>query len=303
MSIFPSDKRDALLSSLPVLNELGLSDEEIAVKVFSTYGVGPFRTFIKSVKIDELAGIDVPWDIPIGSSRTSMISFIVSTGAYTTDELLAKYKPGLLKKAVRTILNNTGRFGGRVSTAWPLGKKLGVDLTRYYGRKFIDELAAGTRSAAGRGVALADMLFDIYTAIGGPTAVSICSMINPDEAMRMVDHHHVALPMTDGARDDNPINYKSSTALWLTERCGTPYFSHGLKIWYNANGDRAGFSLVPLEISNLEAYRRWGRMCIETYGVSVVYSYYVDTAEHVKSIESDVMEYFYGANDIKEDTI
>lgn len=37
MSIFPSDKRDALLSSLPVLNELGLSDEEIAVKVFDIY--------------------------------------------------------------------------------------------------------------------------------------------------------------------------------------------------------------------------------------------------------------------------
>ena len=303
MSIFPSDKRDALLSSLPVLNELGLSDEEIAVKVFNTYGVGPFRTFIKSVKIDELAGIDVPWDIPIGSSRTSMISFIVSTGAYTTDELLAKYKPGPLKKAVRTILNNTGRFGGRVSTAWPLGKKLGVDLTRYYSRKFIDELADGTRSAAGRGVALADMLFDIYTAIGGLTAVSICRMINLDEAMRMVDHHHVALPMTDGARDDNPINYEPSTALWLTERCGTPYFSHRLKIWYNANGDRAGFSLVPLEISNLEAYRRWGRLHIETYGISSVYSYNGCTAEHIKDIESDAVEYFYGTDNIKEDTI
>lgn len=120
MSIFPSDKRDALLSSLPVLNELGLSDEEIAVKVFSTYGVGPFRTFIKSVKIDE---------------------------------------------------------------------------------------SDGSRGASGEG------------------------------------------------------------------------------------------------IQDVEAYRRWGRLHIETCGISSVYSYNGCTAEHIKNIESDAVEYFYGTDNIKEDTI
>lgn len=278
-----------LLTAMPALLDIGFSEEGIAVKVFAGLGPEQFRLFIESTEIDIKASVEVPWYVYTGISTTSVLSFIMATGAYTADELISKYKKADLKKAATTLLANPYRFGVKSSYGWAVAKLIGMNVDNWrataaatmsaWARMAYYERSTSYCGMAGRGPALVDMLVD--TALSNSQLNSAYARMNVTEAKYLVEHYGIT------PRATLSLSYQPEVALWLTKRFNDAYYSNELQLTIDLSGP------VAPNVTNLDEYKKWGRMCIEKYGIASVSASFIIGDASRKS-DADVMSYFYG---------
>lgn len=277
-----------LLTALPALLDIGFSKEDIAVKVFAGLGPEQFRLFMESTEIDINISkhITVPWLVDYGGRKTSMLSFIIATGAYTVGELVSRYKKADLKKAVTIMLKNPERFGVKLSYGWAVAKLIGMNVDNWraaaaatmsaWARTAYYERSTAYCRMAGRGPALVDMLFD--TALSDSQLNSAYARMNITEAKYLVEHYGIT------PRATLSLSYQPEVALWLTKRFDDPYWSYEL-------GARLGTRerTATTKADDYDECMRWGRMCIERYGIATV------SNSMGNEDEATIMDYFYNA--------
>lgn len=281
-----------LLTAMPALLDIGFSEEDIAAKVFAGLGPEQFRLFIESTEIDININkhITVPWLVDYGSRKTSMLSFIIATGAYTVGELVSRYKKADLEKAVTTILKNPERFAVKLSYGWAVAKLIGMNVDNWrvigfatmsaWARMAYYERSTSYCGMAGRGPALVDMLVDIASADSdNQMGYAAYARVNITEVKYLVEHYGIT------PRATLSLSYQPEVALWLTKRFDDAYYSNELQLTIDLSGP------VAPNVTNLDEYKKWGRMCIEKYGIASV-SFIIGDAS--RKSDADVMSYFYG---------
>lgn len=263
--------------------KFGIGPEEAVLHVLGTYPVS------KTVVDILLEGVkDVTKKVKVltdrhGESKTYLlINAIIASGVYTPEELCAKYKKSILKKAANIVSHVSAQYGRNRFHAYDLLSYMGEpvarpvemwDVSRFMYRglvKHADEWFINVDDDISRelDVVRAATFARVLDRLGISAAeafereklghkegdriglakyldnISYGFEINVNHVKYMAEKFGLELPSEYGP--GLPIKYDVDVAVWLHERTGSPYYGKLDMLWaYRGNGVAEPSLVVP----------------------------------------------------------